>query len=254
MALAEQQKQRGSSSMPTGRTQPPKSGPGGPKGTVQAKMPPGRTWLWLLGILLANYLLMRFLFAEPGGADHSALHALQGGGRQGQRRGDLQPGRDHHGPLQDAGHLPAGGRKECGARRVQGANRRAQPKRDSRARPAPKNGEHLHDHTALLRRPGARSIPDRPRGRDQRRADRRRRQACGRRCSSASARRCSSSASTSGCSGGRRSRAAAWRRAHGHRQEQGAPLRPGDRTRRSPSTTSPASTKPRTSWSRSSIS
>ena len=65
MALAEQQKQRGSSSMPTGRTQPPKSGPGAPKGTLQAKMPPGRTWLWLLGILLANYLLMKFLLPSP---------------------------------------------------------------------------------------------------------------------------------------------------------------------------------------------
>src|SRR6267142_5016586 len=65
MALAEQQKQRGSSSMPTGRTQPPKSGPGAPKGTGQAKMPPGRTWLWLLGILLANYLLMNSLLPSP---------------------------------------------------------------------------------------------------------------------------------------------------------------------------------------------
>ena len=65
MALAEQQKQRGSSSMPTGRTQPPKSGPGAPKGTLQAKMPPGRTWLWLLGILLANYLLMRYFLPSP---------------------------------------------------------------------------------------------------------------------------------------------------------------------------------------------
>jgi cell division protease FtsH len=28
-------------------------------------MPPGRTWLWLLGILLANYLLMRFFLPSP---------------------------------------------------------------------------------------------------------------------------------------------------------------------------------------------
>ena len=34
--------------------------PGAPKATWQAKIPPGRTWLWLLGILLANYLLMKF--------------------------------------------------------------------------------------------------------------------------------------------------------------------------------------------------
>ena len=65
MALAEQQIQRGRDSLPTGRTQPPKSGPGAPKSTWQAKMPPGRTWLWLLGILLANYLLMKFLLPSP---------------------------------------------------------------------------------------------------------------------------------------------------------------------------------------------
>jgi cell division protease FtsH len=28
-------------------------------------MPPGKTWLWLLGILLANYLLVRFLLPSP---------------------------------------------------------------------------------------------------------------------------------------------------------------------------------------------
>jgi cell division protease FtsH len=28
-------------------------------------MPPGRTWLWLLGVLLANYLLVRFLLPSP---------------------------------------------------------------------------------------------------------------------------------------------------------------------------------------------
>src|SRR4029453_8892122 len=65
MALAEQQIRRDSGSIPTGRTQPPKSGPGAPKGTLQAKIPPGRTWLWLLGILLTNYLLMKFLLPSP---------------------------------------------------------------------------------------------------------------------------------------------------------------------------------------------
>jgi len=28
-------------------------------------VPPGRTWLWFLGILLANYLLMRFFVPGP---------------------------------------------------------------------------------------------------------------------------------------------------------------------------------------------
>jgi cell division protease FtsH len=39
--------------------------PGGTKGTGQATVPPGRTWLWFLGILLANYLLMRFFVPSP---------------------------------------------------------------------------------------------------------------------------------------------------------------------------------------------
>jgi cell division protease FtsH len=47
------------------RVQPPGSRPGEAKGTAPAKMPPGRTWWWFLGILLANYLLMRLLFPSP---------------------------------------------------------------------------------------------------------------------------------------------------------------------------------------------
>ena len=39
------------------------TGPG--KGTGQTTMPPGRTWLWLVGVLLVNYLLMRLLFPTP---------------------------------------------------------------------------------------------------------------------------------------------------------------------------------------------
>src|SRR5262252_1137153 len=37
----------------------------GSKTGGQRKLPPGRTWLWLLGILLANYLLMKFLLPSP---------------------------------------------------------------------------------------------------------------------------------------------------------------------------------------------
>ena len=60
-----QQTRRNNDSAPAGRSRPADTGPGAPKGTLQAKMPPGRTWLWLLGILLANYLLMRFLLPSP---------------------------------------------------------------------------------------------------------------------------------------------------------------------------------------------
>jgi cell division protease FtsH len=60
-----QQTRRNSDTAPAGRFQPADTRPGAPKDSRQAKMPPGRTWLWLLGILLANYLLMRFFLPSP---------------------------------------------------------------------------------------------------------------------------------------------------------------------------------------------
>lgn len=39
--------------------------PGGAKPTQQTTMPPSRTWLWLLGVLLANYFLARLLMPSP---------------------------------------------------------------------------------------------------------------------------------------------------------------------------------------------
>lgn len=39
--------------------------PGATKGTRQAKIPPGRTWLWFLAILLANYVLAKLLLPGP---------------------------------------------------------------------------------------------------------------------------------------------------------------------------------------------
>jgi cell division protease FtsH len=52
---------RNSDSAPVGRVQPVKSGPGASKGTKLATMPPRRTWLWFVLILLVNFLLVRFL-------------------------------------------------------------------------------------------------------------------------------------------------------------------------------------------------
>ena len=52
---------RNSDSAPAGRVQPVKSGPGASKGTGPATMPPRRTWLWFVLILLVNFLLVRFL-------------------------------------------------------------------------------------------------------------------------------------------------------------------------------------------------
>ncbi|TKB66183.1 MAG: ATP-dependent zinc metalloprotease FtsH [Nitrospira sp.] len=41
------------------------SGPGAQKNTEQAKVPPGKTWLWFVLILLANFLVSRFLIPSP---------------------------------------------------------------------------------------------------------------------------------------------------------------------------------------------
>ena len=60
-----QQTRRNNDSAPAGRSRPGDTRPGAPKATGQAKIPPGRTWLWLLGILLANYLLMKFFLPSP---------------------------------------------------------------------------------------------------------------------------------------------------------------------------------------------
>src|SRR5262245_22601563 len=50
---------------PAGRAQTDPSKSGKDKAAGPAKIPPGRTWLWFLGILLANYLLMKFLLPSP---------------------------------------------------------------------------------------------------------------------------------------------------------------------------------------------
>src|SRR5215475_9755985 len=59
-----QQTQRNSDT-PAGRFQSANNKPGDPKGTGKTTVPPGRTWLWFLGILLANYLLMKFFVPSP---------------------------------------------------------------------------------------------------------------------------------------------------------------------------------------------
>jgi cell division protease FtsH len=60
------QETRGSSgSAPAGRLPPVKSGPGAPETPAKWRIPPGRTWLWFVLILLANFLLARFLMPSP---------------------------------------------------------------------------------------------------------------------------------------------------------------------------------------------
>ena len=65
MSVFGQQKRGSSGSAPAGRTQPANSGPGAPKTAGGLKMPPGRTWLWFVLILLVNFLLARFLMPGP---------------------------------------------------------------------------------------------------------------------------------------------------------------------------------------------
>ena len=57
--------QRGSDAAPPDRLPPDMSRPGATRGADKAKMPPSTTWLWFLGALLANYLLVRLIFPNP---------------------------------------------------------------------------------------------------------------------------------------------------------------------------------------------
>ena len=65
MNLTPQQTPRGGAK-PAGQTP---SGKGGDtKNPTRPRMPPGRTWLWLVAVLAANYLMVRLLFPNPQGA------------------------------------------------------------------------------------------------------------------------------------------------------------------------------------------
>ena len=65
MSSTGQQTRRKSDSAPAGRVRSADTRPGAAKGTVQAKMPPSKTWLLFLLILLANYFLVRLLMPSP---------------------------------------------------------------------------------------------------------------------------------------------------------------------------------------------
>jgi cell division protease FtsH len=65
MSSTGEQTQRSSEFGPDGRVQPASKWPGAPKGTAQAKMPPAKTWIWFVVILLVNFLLGRLLTPGP---------------------------------------------------------------------------------------------------------------------------------------------------------------------------------------------
>ena len=67
MSSTGRQNERRSDSAPTGRLQPADTRPGAAKGAGQAKMPPRRTWLWFVLVLVANFFLVRFLMPAAEG-------------------------------------------------------------------------------------------------------------------------------------------------------------------------------------------
>ena len=65
MRLVGQEKERKSDPPPARRTPPAPPGPGAEKATWLPKMPPGRTWLWLVLVLALNFWLARLLMPGP---------------------------------------------------------------------------------------------------------------------------------------------------------------------------------------------
>jgi len=61
MSVPGQQTRRSGDTKPDRRLQPATNGSGIRKGIEQMKMPPGKTWLWFMLILLTNFFLVRML-------------------------------------------------------------------------------------------------------------------------------------------------------------------------------------------------
>ena len=183
MSSTGEQTQRNTNSVAPRRIQPSDSR-GAAKATEKSKMPPRKTWLWFVLVLLANFLLVRLLVPGPKAPVTVPYTLFKEEVKKRNvaaifSRGETLTGR-FKAPITypPAGEksAPSDGRPQFPS--VRGAAR--QPEQVSTFR----------DHAAVLRRPGSRNISDRPRGRDQRRADSTRAKTPGRRCCSALARRC----------------------------------------------------------------
>ena len=162
MSLTGQQTRRNSDSGPAGRVQPGDSGSGARKSTEQAKMPPGRSWLWFVLVLFANYLLVRLLIPSAG-AVRSQYPIPSSRRRSGKSnveaiysQGDTITGR-FTAPIT---YPPAGEKRAAPSGESQPASERGAAPRSR----APQNGEYLHDDVALLRRPRFGSIFNRKQG------------------------------------------------------------------------------------------
>ena len=105
MSSTGEQTQRNTNSVAPRRIQPSDSREAA-KAAGKSKMPPRKTWLWFVLVLLANFLLVRLLVPGPK-APVTVPYTLFKE-EVTKRNVDLQPGRDPHGPLQGADHLPAG--------------------------------------------------------------------------------------------------------------------------------------------------
>src|SRR6185503_13127965 len=73
-------------SAPGARTQPPDKRPGAAKGTTPPAMPPRRTWLWFVLVLIANFLLVR-LWMPAGEAPLTVPYTLF---KEEARKGNVQ--------------------------------------------------------------------------------------------------------------------------------------------------------------------
>ena len=152
-----QQTRRNSDSAPAGRVQPADRRPGAAKGTGQAKMPPRRTWLWFVLVLLANYLLVRLLMPSPEAPVTVPYTLFKEEVRKGNVKAIYSRGETITGRFTAPVTYPPAGEQSAapGGEPQTASERGAAP-----ARPA-QNGEYLHDHAALLRRPRVGSIFDR---------------------------------------------------------------------------------------------
>ena len=128
-------------------------------------MPPRKTWLWFVLILLVNFLLVRLLMPGPEAPVivPYTLFKEEVGKRNVQAifsRGETITGRFKaqvtYPPAEEKSAATKGEPK---------------PERSGAAPRSVQDGELFHDNAALLRRPRFGSISDRSRGRDQRQTD-----------------------------------------------------------------------------------
>ena len=112
-----QQTRRNSDSAPAGRVQPADRRPGAAKGTGQAKMPPRRTWLWFVLVLLANYLLVRLLMPSPEAPVTVPYTLFKEEVRKGNVEAIYSQGETITGRFAAPVTYPPAGEQECGARR-----------------------------------------------------------------------------------------------------------------------------------------